>query len=192
MFKDGIITYTDKYTSSTSNSSGDQMTTDYYENLLQEKLVDIVLYSLCAVHNYDPEIVIPWIKNNTHNNLDTDGIKYVKQSLLYNEGGINTTTIPLVQNLQIDIENGLKNLPANATIVNSTKKGDWNNDNAFNISDITLYRKYIAGEEEQASRRYNISYKDFDNNTKALLNFDSNTDITLTDLINARIALANS
>ena len=66
----------------------------------------------------------------------------------------------------------------------STTKGDWKNNNDFDIIDITFYRKYLAGEGDSG-------YSGFDASHKKALNYDNNTTISLVDLIQARIALAN-
>ena len=69
--------------------------------------------------------------------------------------------------------------------------GDWDNDGDFDITDIVYYRKYMAEAEEPVPKRDNKKYAYFTYNARRLLNFDNNTDMTLVDVINARIALAN-
>jgi uncharacterized repeat protein (TIGR02543 family) len=63
-------------------------------------------------------------------------------------------------------------------------KYDWDDNNKFELDDLFLYRKYLAGEGDSG-------YSGFDASRKKALNYDNNTTISLVDLIQARIALAN-
>ena len=63
-------------------------------------------------------------------------------------------------------------------------KYDWNDDGTFDIKDVILYRKYLAGAEAKVN---NKSYADFEEAHKKALNADNDLVISLADLVNARI-----
>ena len=64
------------------------------------------------------------------------------------------------------------------------KEYDWNDDGTFDIKDVILYRKYLAGAEQKIN---NKSYADFEEAHKRALNADNDLIISLADLVNARI-----
>ena len=64
-------------------------------------------------------------------------------------------------------------------------KYDWNDNDSLGIDDIISYRQYLAGVGD-------LGYSSFEAGRKKALNADNNTTISILDLINARIALANT
>ena len=152
---------------------------------LQKYTINNIIYAYCKIFNYEPEVVISYLEGN-HNmlSLANDGVVYDVTYKEFKDG----TKIPYISNFKLDIY-GIHYLPERAYI--QRIKGDWNNDGQLSIIDINLYRKYLAGVEETVSGRYNDKYSTFDYDVQLQLNFDGNTSISLSDLIQARIALAN-
>ena len=64
---------------------------------------------------------------------------------------------------------------------------DWNDDKDFGVEDIVLYRKYLAGSDADVINYYN----GLDIYRKRALNYDDDIEVSILDLVQARVTLAS-
>ena len=109
--------------------------------------------------------------------------------------GTSFTNVPtIVSNTGTLMVNGLTQGTGDVFLDNPTSTDryvyyDWNLDKVVNASDLVLYRKYLAGAEQPVNNKL---YANFAFEHKVALNYDSDTEITLVDLVHARLAAADS